>query len=128
MREVKFRAWVKAERKMYAVSEINFDCERITVIKDENGSKNEVYFYFNEIELMQSTNLFDSYGTEIFEGDIIKLTYYVGKVSFVESGACYGACRDGFMGWRLDYDTLKNSRVVDHILNNPDFAKGENHE
>jgi len=27
MREVKFRAWVKAERKMYAVSEINFDCE-----------------------------------------------------------------------------------------------------
>lgn len=128
MREVKFRAWVKVERKMYAVSEINFDCERITVIKDENGSKNEVYFYFDEIELMQSTNLFDSYGTEIFEGDIIKLAYYAGEVSFVKSGACYGACRDGFMGWRLDSDTLKYSRVIDHIFNNPDFAKGENHE
>lgn len=75
----KFRAWLKDDKKMIDVDEIHFDNGQLDFIGDA------ITFMRNadEIELMQSTGLFDKNGQEIFEGDIIDTTDYEGGLSSV---------------------------------------------
>lgn len=70
MREIKFRAWLKDDKRMVEVRSIDFHEEGniITV------NYNDIFgfeFNENEIELMQYTGLKDKNGKEIYEGDIL---------------------------------------------------------
>nr|DAN46704.1 MAG TPA: YopX protein [Caudoviricetes sp.] len=80
----KFRAWDKKLQTMLDVSLIDF---KKGVLVGEHWKFGETNFMsFDEIELMQSTGLFDRNGKEIFEGDILKSNKYITSV-FYERGA-----------------------------------------
>lgn len=63
----KFRAWDKINECMCDVASIDFMTRVVEL-------RHDIPFYqlpFSEVELMQSTGLYDSYGIGIFDGDII---------------------------------------------------------
>lgn len=82
MKIPKFRAWVKAEKRMIKVCEIGYTDDKIHFVRDENYS----FYLADEIKLMEFTGLTDIYREDIYEGDIIKYKYYgdYGVVTFTE--------------------------------------------
>lgn len=69
MREIKFRAWDTTNKKF--TKDIMIDLVGNVYCNDRLN----IYSQWREvvnIKLMQSTNLFDKNGKEIFEGDIVK--------------------------------------------------------
>lgn len=90
----KFRAWDKANKKMYEVLAINFFHKVIAIRIDE---EHFIQRKSSDFILMQSTDLKDKNGVEIFEGDVVKVNdetifggVYLGAIEHLNRWGVYG--------------------------------------
>ena len=122
-REIKYRAWLKEEKKMVIVETIDFSEKSIQYLE-----KNEIIdayllrtTFLEDIELMQYTELKDKNDVEIYEGDIIICKYgpeIMMEVKWVDEGfrtlGKYNG--DNYVGY------VKNSaEVIGNIYENPEL-------
>lgn len=113
----KFRAWYKEEKCMAPVNDINFE-KRIV-------NEHDVWRFFDEVILMQSTGLHDKNGIEIYEGDIVNVsTPYIDDltnevVEYCHTRAYYDV--GSFMLGNFDTDKIEvigNIHEHSHLLDN----------
>ena len=127
MREIKFRAWLKEDRKMEDVKTMDFTDKTIRCLK-----KNEfinAYLLrrvsFDDVELMQYTGLNDKNGKEIYERDVVKLVHFkdgrkkeTGKVIFLHSQAGFGIINRDGNEYPLFRNTAKQIEIIENIQEN----------
>lgn len=87
----KFRYWSPALQRVADVIAINFINNEVTILPESTG----YIVPINKEYLMQSTGLFDKNGTEIFEGDIIKMRFprdrrFIGRFKVIKDPVSTG--------------------------------------
>lgn len=114
MREIKFRAWIKKDKRMEHCIDVNpfyiGDCDRM-------------HWKHEEVELMQYTGLKDKNGKEIYQGDIVKESNSKGIIA-------YEYCFFG-IAWIANKDFYNNAlkyhsstiEVIGNIYENPDLLE-----
>lgn len=123
----KVKAWDKVNKKMIEdVASIHFKSEMIV-------TRNLCFYPFKDIELLQSTGLFDKNGKEIFEGYIIDKGYsnidIVDRIGYVKFGI--GDDSDGYLnqewlGWITNnrdslLDVHEHCTVIGNKFENPEL-------
>ncbi|HEV1110530.1 TPA: YopX family protein [Streptococcus pneumoniae] len=139
----RYRAWIKTEKRMVFSDDIlAIDYENKEIVTQqvyfENGlpDDRDIYCYdFDEIELMQSTGLKDKNGKEIFEGDIVRTTRFLGRAD--EIGGFYEYDKE-FIGivkqlegsWVIDtgsdavclWTEIEENEIIGNIYENKEFG------
>lgn len=140
MRTIKFRAWVKDERKMISADSFAF----------EDYQPLAYLFKSSELVFMQFTGLLDKNGNEIYEGDITALRislievrhFEVAIKSVVRAVQNYHSFTDGFSKVRITgvvfkwkgfelfpilnidgTDDTSKMEVIGNIHDNPELMK-----
>lgn len=122
----KFRAWMKSLKWMCDVTNISFDSKLVDICQQGDTERcTEISVEFDEIELMQSTGLFDRNGKEVFVGDIVKCTRGCLHEVYLEKE--YGGTFIGGMpaiylkGLSEGYAWTEDEEIIGNIYENPEL-------
>lgn len=135
----RYRAWMKSLKWMCDVTNISFDSKFVDICQQGDTERyTEMSVEFDEITLMQSTGLFDKNGKEIFDGDIVRTTRFLGRAD--EIGGFYEYEKD-YVGvvkvlegsWVIDtgivavrlWSEIDESEVLGNIYENPELLEDE---
>lgn len=124
----KFRAWMKSLKWMCDVTNISFDSKLVDICQQGDTERcTEISVEFDEIELMQSTGLFDRNGKEVFIGDIVKCTRGCSHEVYLEKE--YGGTFIGGMpaiylkGLLSGYAWTEDEEIIGNIYENPELLE-----
>ena len=127
----KFRAFSIEAKTMHNVLAIDFS-RNMYCLQIGKATIGE-WFWFREIELMQSTGLKDKNGVEIYERDIVVNQYgNVGYVAYLQQEAGFVVVKkksDYRLGHRNtgeSYDVTTNHEVIGNIHSNPELLDKSN--
>lgn len=128
----RYRAFYKANQKMYEVLTLDIIDEKVLIENNDNPkSPLRGYVKITETELMQSTGLKDKNGVEIFEGDIVENTtqrVYLGhrfEVSWNGGYACFQLLNGGKSSNVPLIQDFMSYEVVGNIYENPELLEVE---
>lgn len=122
MRKIKFRAWNKNFEEMSVVADLDFWANDVWIIDPDVKNLNQMDR--SEVVLMQWTGLTDNNGVEVYEGDIVRVTYYdlthgiIGVVRF-DNGSFYIDCDGLSLYTWFDYEV----EVLGNIFENKELLK-----
>ena len=119
----KFRAWLKNDKEMIEVDTMNwFDGEFESI-----GDGVTFLCGANKIELMQSTELKDKNGKEVFIGDIVKCTrgcYHEVYLEKEYGGTFIGGMPTVYLkGLNKGYAWTGDEEIIGNIYENPEFLE-----
>lgn len=131
MNNLKFRVWDKKLQIFGTLSNIDFEFEEVTFYIDDEEELDTCQ-PFEDVELMQSTELFDKNGKEIFEGDIVQ--YLDGEYSFVgvvENSAFGIYAKNKYDNYSFEDFADENTKeadvvVIGNIYENKELLENEN--
>jgi len=123
MREIKFRAWDKKNKKMVGWSKLVRDRWLLfSFFGNEFHPTNPPQYFW---ERMQYTGLKDKNGKEIYKGDIVKTCYSAGSVFWYEELASFGLKLNGGTIMTMKYiEEQKPLEVIGNIYENPNLITG----
>ena len=128
MREIKFRAWLKEDKKMVNVETMDFTDKSMQYL--EKSEIINAYLLrrviFDDVELMQFTGVKDKNGKEIYEGDITICKYgpqIAMEVKWVDEGFRTLGKYDGdnYVGF-----VKNNEEVIGNIYENKNLLEESN--
>lgn len=124
----KFRAWMKSLKWMCDVTNISFDSKFVDICQQGDTERcTEISVEFDEIELMQSTGLFDKNGKEVFVGDIIKYARGCHHEVYIEkeyAGTFIGGMPAVYLkGLNVGYAWTGSEEIIGNIYENPELLE-----
>lgn len=123
MNNLKFRAWLKQEKKMVEVKSLHLSTRKIMYGYSNNSqSYGNKVMSFDDVILMQATGLKDINGKDIYEGDMIKgfdgAYDYEGYIKYNES--YYDVVCDDY---NRALDFMEVIEVIGNIYENEELVK-----
>lgn len=120
MKEIKFRVWDKVREKMFKPQAISFNTQ--TLLPFAVSVPGRSWEPAEKFVLLQWTGLSDDKGTDVYEGDYIKISSMIYKVIWNSSTASFDLVKPGTSLNRSISD-VGNGYIVGNQYQNAEFLE-----